>query len=305
MTTTPEAPERTWQCSCGHRHHRVWWTPPERLAHHPPRWVAPTIDPCSECQSTAHTDTIDQLAHEMDRRQRRTGIAQRDRAWSFDRLVSLLEMTPAEGRERLQRSPKGSIGITPDNQAAIEVLTEWRLGAWVYLYGEPGAGKTVLASALASSLVQGGEERWQWRDPSESEWHDIPDGYDHSEIVLGGGLLRMVRRPVLEGVVMITDDELWSRCTLSWSGDRDPLHQVFEARVLIIDDLGTATHQKALENVQRLIAARYRDELSTVITSNLRWADIEGRYGRRVASRLEEQVPRRNRLSMRYNWRSR
>lgn len=65
------------------------------------------------------------------------------------------------------------------------------------------------------------------------------------------------------------------------------------APLLVIDDIGAAKGSEWVEEVNyRLINHRYDRLLPTIITSNLGVAELRGRLGDRVASRLNEMADR-------------
>lgn len=65
------------------------------------------------------------------------------------------------------------------------------------------------------------------------------------------------------------------------------------ANLLVLDDLGAAKGSEWVEEVNyRLINYRYEHMLPTLITTNVRPADLEQEIGKRVASRLLEMADR-------------
>ncbi len=86
--------------------------------------------------------------------------------------------------------------------------------------------------------------------------------------------------------------ELDRRISLSWSRDKEPLAQVAKVRVLVLDDLPAKTSEAKRDAIERLLCARYRDQLPTVITSNVPYHDVIDEdvpaFGHRVADRLAE-----------------
>ncbi len=66
------------------------------------------------------------------------------------------------------------------------------------------------------------------------------------------------------------------------------LSPLFESELLIIDDLGTEPlfHETTLSNLFTLINERQRNNLSTIVSTNLSPEQVEERYGDRLKSRL-------------------
>lgn len=70
-------------------------------------------------------------------------------------------------------------------------------------------------------------------------------------------------------------------------------HRYASANLLVLDDLGAAKGSEWVEEVNyRLINYRYEHMLPTLITTNVRPADLEQEIGKRVASRLLEMADR-------------
>lgn len=319
----PPGPPTMRECGCGESWPDVWWTPRPGYRPHKgvsARWCRPKLDPCPSCEPDPAEAKAREEARQLAIRQERAGLASSERRWSFERFARPRDGEPPEDfRKRVKASP-GLLGITPDNLQAARVLREWdwQRDGWIYIHGEPGTGKTVLAAALATRLVQGGGERWEARYRQDGEWSAWEAaGEEYSEAWAAGvvyrdedyhGQIRMRRRPHLDGVLYITEEELWRRVTLGWTRDKDPLAQAHDARVLILDDLGMVRVRKALEEhaiVEKLVHTRYRDHRPTVFTSNVPWDRVGATYGDRVASRLREMVPEANRLVLRHYWRGR
>ena len=119
------------------------------------------------------------------------------------------------------------------------------------LFGEVGTGKTFLLECIANELLR-----------------------------------------KLHYVVFITAYEVCSTMVKAYSAsynDRDTiLSPLFESELLIIDDLGTEPlfHDSTLTNLFTLINERQKNNLATIVSTNLDPEQIGERYGDRLRSRL-------------------
>lgn len=124
------------------------------------------------------------------------------------------------------------------------------LNGWLVFQGDYGTGKTHLAAAIGNQLLALGHE--------DVVFLTVPDLLDH---------LRTTYHPASE----TTYDVLFDRLR--------------NAHVLILDDLGTESPTAwAAEKLFQLLNHRYVYRLPTVITTNHRLDDMDGR----IASRLSD-----------------
>jgi len=76
---------------------------------------------------------------------------------------------------------------------------------------------------------------------------------------------------------------------LPFEAKDDEIRRIKEADVLCIDDLGMETPgERNSALIESIINARYNDERTTIITSNLSSEQIKGRYSARIIDRLRE-----------------
>ena len=122
-------------------------------------------------------------------------------------------------------------------------------GNGLWLYGPPGTGKTTMAMLVSKAAIDADRSVAIYSCPR---------------------LLALLRESIDGGGVLGLIDELAAV---------DLLH---------IDDLG-AEHRTewALEQLYSIINARYQDERSTLITSNLNPVELGEQLGKRIVSRLE------------------
>ncbi len=91
-----------------------------------------------------------------------------------------------------------------------------------------------------------------------------------------------------KNVLFIGSFELFGVFHKSRLGEDIPLEPIFDADVLMIDDLGTEpmTTNVTQEYLFRLLEHRIRKNLPTVISTNMNTAQLKDRYTEKVASRL-------------------
>lgn len=121
------------------------------------------------------------------------------------------------------------------------------------LHGEPGNGKTFVASCIANELIEKG----------------IPTICVHVE-----SLLNKIK-------------ETYKK----WGSEveEDILRGLTNADLLIIDDLGTEQETDwATTKIYNILDSRYRKELPLIITTNLPLKELENRYEKRTYDRLLE-----------------
>ncbi len=122
------------------------------------------------------------------------------------------------------------------------------LNGWLLLMGEYGTGKTHLAAAVANFVVS---------MAVPVLFLTVPDLLDWLRFSYGS-----------------TDQSF-----------EDRFNEIRNIRLLVLDDLGTQSSTPwAQEKLYQILNHRYTNRLATVITTNLRMEDIEGR----VRSRLED-----------------
>jgi DNA replication protein DnaC len=73
------------------------------------------------------------------------------------------------------------------------------------------------------------------------------------------------------------------------SAERDPLLRAMRANLTLLDDLGASKISEwREEQIFRVMDARYRDELPTIVTSNIAPAHLSDVVGERIASRISQ-----------------
>lgn len=144
----------------------------------------------------------------------------------------------------------------------IASFAKWLTGGskrpGLFIYGDPGNGKTTLARAAGTliAMLYENESRYEER----------------------------------KGVISVSALEL---ADIAKSDDRARFQQLKNTELLHIDDVGTEpTNVKVWGNelspLVEILYARYDKQLYTVITSNLYKEDILKRYGIRIEDRLKE-----------------
>jgi DNA replication protein DnaC len=170
-----------------------------------------------------------------------------ERLYRFSNLERLKHMTFDSF------SPRGRVALSPIAQKSLEqaynlayAFAQTRSG-WLLLEGGFGCGKTHLAAAIANFSAQ----------------HGIPTMF-----ITAPDLLDWLRAS-FEG----TDEGFTRR-----------FEEIRQVPLLIIDDFGTQNATPwAQEKLFQLLDFRYVNESPTVITTNLRLEEIEGRIRSRLA----------------------
>lgn len=188
----------------------------------------------------------------------------------------------------------GVIGVTARNAAHAAAICEWEPGdPWLYIAGPVGTGKTLLCAALANRLCGTGEPVWRrWAECDPEKLRELYGPDMAMGLFTGDG--GHYYRPQGVRVAMLNERELHRRVALGWAKDKAPLAQVAAADLVILDDLGTAVGvtEKAkdiiVDNIERLVCARYDRGQPMIITSNVPLSEVRGRYGARTSRRLKE-----------------
>lgn len=278
------------------------------------RWMPPTPDEegairCIGCKTHSERTEADRRAIKL---QRKAGVPPIHLGYRWKRFVqpgpedagdSTLpkRAQKADAHTKFLRRVKSmrlrTLGLTESNLAVARACAGWKpyRGRWLFVEGNTGAGKSLFSACLTRSLVL---------DPLRFE--EVPE-----EELTGrwarassrGQLVRPPMRPVggyAEGVMYAPEVALQTAQQQHWRKKRDydsipPLEAAKSARVLILDDLGSGDLSKEswMKAVAGLIDARYRDQLPTVITSNVPWADLLAQYqSKRMVSRLADVCDR-------------
>lgn len=150
--------------------------------------------------------------------------------------------------------PRGRAGLYPQEANSIELAYRQarnfaaNLQGWLFLQGGYGCGKTHLAAAIANAAVQ-------------------------------------LHVPTLFLTVPDLLDSLRSTMSDAEGSFEEHFNEIRTIRLLILDDFGTQNATPwAQEKLFQIINYRYINRLATVITTNLRLDQIEGR----IRSRLED-----------------
>ena len=172
-------------------------------------------------------------------------------------------------------------------------------GASLFIYGEVGVGKSLLASILLSELVRGGHktpaDEFDYADFLAEKWGvSFDSAYKQIEASRCGD------RPVAwtaentYNVLWLHEQELLRRESLSWKGDAQPLYRAMRHRgPVCIDDFdsdgaGKGPREWAVRAIERAISLRYDKRLPLIISSNSSPEQVRESYGERVYSRLKE-----------------
>lgn len=150
----------------------------------------------------------------------------------------------------------------PGDRAARDLIEAWKPGpVGLYIHGDPGAGKSHLAYALARKLSQSGHPIFV------SEWTNL-----------------------LQRLRSTYDSRRFETA-------RDIHQAIRRADVVIIDDFATGKPTEwAIEQAWSIVHGRYQSERPLVITSNYKLGELRQRIGgiegARIVSRLAEMTER-------------
>lgn len=132
---------------------------------------------------------------------------------------------------------------------AQNFVTEFPRGKNLLFMGKPGLGKTHLSLAIASEVVM--------------------KGYD----VIYGATATVLSKAVREN--------------MDWDSDGSYLDRLCRCDLLVLDDLGTEfASGPAAMMLYTILNNRLQAGLSTVISTNLDWDELEKRYEPRIVSRF-------------------
>lgn len=171
--------------------------------------------------------------------------------------VRHLESRPRKYRTAVANNPEvvrwveGYINAMP--KTAFKQITQQPHFNSLFLYGNPGTGKTHQALGIPAVIAQ--------------------RGYPASYL-----FLRVV-------------DYLDRQQNAPFETKEDLYEQALNARLLILDDLlAGADHKRSLSDLYRLLDARFTDERPTIITCNVSGPALVEALGDRITDRLREDA---------------
>lgn len=149
----------------------------------------------------------------------------------------------------------------------------------LYLWGEPGRGKTWTAWGLVAFLVRESElNGYGGRDWSH------PLRFAGTNGVLGDAAVDLFARQR-----RLFDSGAEPEGRDAFLGG--PLEQACQMRLVLLDDLGVERVSPWVqEQLDRVVNTRYTAERPTIVTTNLAPGDIGRHLGERIASRLAENT---------------
>lgn len=147
-------------------------------------------------------------------------------------------------------------GSNEPNMANIERVAKWLEGSkrWLFINGVPGTGKSTMLTAMKLALNYAGTK----------------------------GHTGMTIRTALD-------------LARSAQNDAASYEEAKTRSMLAIDDLGVEpavvkTYGNEISPITELLYYRYDQRSSTIITTNMTFAQIEERYGERIADRIAEMA---------------
>ena len=300
------------------------------------RWAYPPIRPldppiggesnptgCPKCEDELRAKGI--KAH-LDKRLAIADIPKRHRDASFERMEWQHETEhPEDFHRRIMEEKR--MGFFLEDADDMRKVFAWmkyiknpteykrRPGLSLWIHGEPGTGKSTIMAAIIRRLLSadGGtgeatvEEYAEflakkWDEPIEEVRRALqpwPETGAGSKIMRGGTQI---------GVKWMDEEMLVEAQRLSWKGQPSELYRAAKVPLLFLDDFHRMAPEKGAnsfhaECMSKVICARYRNRLPTVISSNLNpecRVDDAGRidrtypglagsgYGKRVQRRVDE-----------------
>lgn len=170
------------------------------------------------------------------------------------------EMPAALSRMGLDAREIRALGDLQERPGVLQARA-WRKASdkiFLILGGDPQHGKTI---AAASVMAEEAREQLACSTFSAPVWNT--------------GRARLVQ------AVAVSRLSLWDK------EDRRALEHWMRVPLLVLDDLGAeAKTDQVSQSIHELIDRRFRDELRTVITTNLSSKDLASRYGDRIFERL-------------------
>lgn len=163
-----------------------------------------------------------------------------------------------------RRHCKAELGLVPA-ETDFQVR-EWLGGKGLFLWGEPGRGKTYIAAALVREWLLKNEDRYIGMDSGE----------------------RRLWRPI----EYVSTVDLFQALRSSFQNKTDSyiiVEGYIRAKSLILDDIGAEIARDwTLDTLHTIIDRRYRDMRQTFIISNLSLDALAERVGDRITSRIAE-----------------
>ena len=226
------------------------------------RWFRPEL--CVGCRDNLQAARIREERSEAKRRAAELRLARCGIPLRFQglRLSRQVPMDDGEPLRQLYERCQDAVVVTRWNTAIIEVLKTYQPAHHsLYLMGPVGSGKTHLAAALAAELALGDTGVWFCSEAT---------------------LLEKERRHV--------DDR--SRPSA--------VQRACEVTLLIVDDFcaNDRLTDWAVDQIEFVVSQRYDAMFPMVLTSNLPFDAVAGRYGQRVYSRLSQMVTQQGLLEL-------
>ena len=229
-----------------------------------PRWLKPP----QLCKACTERTQFDEGARLFAERQDVAGIPEIFRG--FDLGGADVHAGGDADSFRRQCLAGSTVGIVGGNSDAARFLRSWKPSdGWVYIHGINGSGKSSLSCAAANGILR----------------HPYPPS-----------LLVIAEESLDSQIKQASTDARFRR---DRADRHDPVGVACKVAVLVYDDFATKSKRHAeqtpidgwlRDQQERLIDHRYRNNLATILTSNVRLGDLRERFSGRLAGRVRERV---------------
>lgn len=201
--------------------------------------------------------------------------AQRNRSLARERARAAVEVP-----RRFSHAELGTTGLHKTlGEYADTLAAHVADGDGLALIGPPGTGKTYAIAAMLLYLADQHAEKVMARaangdqGPSLDAQVKLASAAEHGFLYRNSEFVGMEIRDSFKGRDL---------------SELDVLQPYIAARLLVLDELGTATDDHARKSLATILAKRYENAAPTILVGNLARTELEAYLGGRVADRLAQ-----------------